>query len=461
MHITHNLKLEQTQKLIMTPELQQAISLLQLPVMELQAFLQNEYLNNPVLDLDEEEDKKAEEVQVDSKLENDSIDWDEYLRDQGYEPLPAVQSRANDAAAAVDYALSAEPSLQEHLSSQLGFCSLTTTEKRIGEFLIGNIDSNGYVNGKMEELAALSGLACSELTAILKVIQTFDPVGVGARDLQECLLLQLQELPDAHPLAEAIVSQHLEDVADNKQKKIAAALQVEPAAVQAAIDFIRTLDPKPGRLIGGAADVRYVVPDVSVEKVQDKYVIIVNEQNMPRLTINPYYRSLLGNENQVASDFLKSRFDAALWLVRSLEQRRLTLYRVTECLVKIQQAFLDEGIKYLKPLTLRQIAEEIGVHESTVSRTTANKYLQTPRGLYAFKFFFASGVEDYHGTAISSASVKSHMKELFAAEDQYKPYSDKKLGELLAARGIVVSRRTVAKYREELGVPASSKRKRV
>ncbi|NLN53632.1 MAG: RNA polymerase factor sigma-54 [Firmicutes bacterium] len=460
MRITHNIRLEQTQKLVMTPELQQAIKLLQLPVMELHAFLQNEYLNNPVLDLEEEEERTAEAVQVDSKLENDSIDWDEYLRDQGFEPLSAVQSGAGDAAA-FDYAWRVEPSLQEHLLFQLDLCSLTPAQKRIGEFLIGNIDANGYVNGDLEELAALGGVEYAELTAVLAVIQTFDPVGVGARNLQECLLLQLRELPNVHPLAEIIVRQYLEEVADNRLERIAAALQVEPAAVQAAVDFIRNLDPKPGRLIGGTADVRYVVPDVTVEKVEGEYVIIVNEQNVPRLTINPYYRSLLRQDHQPANEFLKSRLDAALWLVRSVEQRRLTLYRVTECLVNLQRDFFEAGVKHLKPLTLRQVADEIGVHESTVSRTTANKYLQTPRGLYAFKFFFASGVEDAQGTAVSAAAVKSHMQELLAAEDRYKPYSDQKLTEMLAERGVVVSRRTVAKYREELGIPASTKRKRV
>ena len=195
-----------------------------------------------------------------------------------------------------------------------------------------------------------------------------------------------EELPNVHPLAEIIVRQYLEEVADNRLERIAAALQVEPAAVQAAVDFIRNLDPKPGRLIGGTADVRYVVPDVTVEKVEGEYVIIVNEQNVPRLTINPYYRSLLRQDHQPASEFLKSRLDAALWLVRSVEQRRLTLYRVTECLVNLQRDFFEAGVKHLKPLTLRQVADEIGVHESTVSRTTANKYLQTPRGLYALSF---------------------------------------------------------------------------
>jgi len=465
MRITYNLKLEQTQKLIMTQELQQAINLLQLPVMELRTFMQAEYLNNPVLDLEEPEEEKNEEsteLQPEAELERDPIDWDEYLRDQGFDPLPKPSVQTADTSLVIDYAVSTEPSLQEHLLLQLGLCSLQPAERSIGEFLIGNIDSNGYLKGEPIEFAQLLGVEKTEIMAVLEIIQSFEPTGVGARDLQECLLLQLRERQDAHPLAKAIVSSYLSEVADNKVKKIAAELEVEVEAVQAAIDYIRTLDPKPGRLIGSGLDVRYVVPDVVVEKIDGDYIILVNEVNMPRITINSYYRSLLdkGNAEQVANEFIKSRLDSALWLIRSLEQRRQTLYRVTEAIVKLQLDFFEQGIKYLKPMTLKQIAEQIEVHESTVSRATVNKYLQTPRGLYPFKFFFTSGVENYQGSAVSSESVKSHLKELIAGEDDYKPYSDEKLRVLLAKRGIIVSRRTIAKYRDELNIPASSKRKR-
>ncbi|MCR3921366.1 MAG: RNA polymerase factor sigma-54 [Firmicutes bacterium] len=465
MRMTYSMKLEQTQKLIMTPKLQQAISLLQLPIMELQVFLQNEYLNNPILDFEEETEKEVagEEIQPDAGQEKDPIDWDEYLRDEVADPLPAVNVRSTDALSAIDYALPTEPSLQEHLLFQLGLCSVTSTQKYIGQFLIGNIDPNGYVNGEMDELALLLGVEEREILAVLEIIQTFDPIGVGARSLLECLLLQLGQCQDNQPLAQTIIRHHLADVADNKVKKIATHLHVHPHEVQCAIDYIRTLDPKPGSLIGGSSDVLYIVPDVVVEKVQNEYIVLVNESNLPRLTINPYYRSLLGkgkSETQ-ASDFIKSRLDSALWLVRSIEQRRTTLYHVAENIVRRQRDFLEEGVRHLVPMTLRQIAEEIGVHESTVSRTTANKYIQTPRGVYSLKFFFTSGVEDDHGTAVSSESVKSHLKELIAAESQYRPYSDQKLSELLVKRGIIVSRRTIAKYREELTIPASSRRRRL
>jgi RNA polymerase sigma-54 factor len=276
------------------------------------------------------------------------------------------------------------------------------------------------------------------------------------------LLLQLQERKNIHPLAKKIINEYLGEVADNKFKKIAADLRVDVVTVQGAVDFIRTLDPKPGRLVGDIRDVRYVVPDVTIEKVSGEYVVLVNEHATPRLTVNTYYRSLLCKEDGEpgTNTFIKGRLDSALWLLRSIEQRRLTLFRVTQCIVEMQQGFFEEGIKHLKPMTLRQVADEVGVHESTVSRATSNKYAQTPRGLYPLKFFFASGVEDFHGASVSSQSVKSHLKELIDAENAFRPLSDQKLMELLAKRGIVVSRRTVAKYREELNIPSSNKRKR-
>ncbi|MBS3982553.1 MAG: RNA polymerase factor sigma-54 [Dethiobacter sp.] len=465
MRISYNLRLEQSQKLIMTPELQQAINLLQLSALELQTYVQNELLSNPVLEVEEGEDgeKRIDELLVNEGLEKDPIDWIEYLRDEGSEPLPSFRLRHNEDEPAFDYFLSKEPTLQEHLLLQLGLCKLTSTEKRIGEFVIGNIDQHGYLKGDTGELALLIGVEQSEIAAALEIIQKFDPVGVGARNLQECLLLQIRERGNAHPLAVKIISAYLADVAENKCKKVAAELGVEPAEVQAALDYIRTLEPKPGRLIGDVSDVRYVVPDVVVEKVAGEYIVLVNEQSTPRLAVNPYYRTLLGKESSEAStnSFIKNSLDSALWLLRSIEQRRMTLYRVTVSIVEMQRSFFDEGIKHLKPLILRQIADEIGVHESTVSRAAANKFVQTPRGVFPLKFFFCSGVEDFHGMAVSSESIKSHLRELINAENTHKPLSDQKLVALLARRDILVSRRTVAKYREEIGIPSSTRRKRI
>lgn len=465
MRISYNLRLEQTQKLIMTPELQQAISLLQLSSLELQDFIQEEILNNPVLEVEESEENGKKNEEPDEQYDDkDPIDWEQYARDQDLEPsYHRVRLQSPDEETqSFEHYLSKEPSLQEHLLSQLGLCNLSTIQKRIGEFLIGNIDQNGYLKGDIGEFAVLLGAEPDEVLDVLRIIQKFDPAGVGAQNIRECLLLQLAELMSVHPLAEVIINNYLQDVAANRFKKIAAELNVEPKDVQEAVDFIRTLDPKPGRLFSGGSEVRYIVPDVIIEKVVSDYVVLVNDTIAPRLTINAYYRSLLGRENSesLTCSFIKSRLDSALWLLRSIEQRRLTLYKVTECIVRLQREFFEKGIRYLKPMTLRQVADEIGVHESTVSRATAQKYVQTPRGLYPLKFFFASGVESEQGLPISSESVKSVMRELIDAENAYRPLSDQKITELLQERGIIVSRRTVAKYREEMSIPSSSKRKR-
>jgi len=465
MSISYNLKLEQTPKLFMTTELRQAIKLLQLSSPELQAFIQEELLNNPVLELDEEEDADKillEKAQYSELTRDDAIDWDQYIRDRDFEPFPRLNFQQMGDSNSYDYHLSRQPSLQEHLIFQLGLCRLDVTQKRIGEFLIGNIDQNGYLKGDVDEYSFLLGVEPKEVLAILETIHKFDPSGTGARNLKECLLLQLSERTFVHPLASKIIENYLVDVAENRFKKIAADLGVDVKEVQAAVDFIRTLDPKPGRLIGDNSEVRYISADVIVEKVASDYVVLMNETSMPRLTINAYYSSIIGKEDEesITSSFIKNKLNSAFWLLRSIEQRRLTLYKVTECIVKMQRAFLDNGIKLLKPMTLKQVAEEIGVHESTVSRSAANKYVQTPRGLYPLKFFFASGVDDEKGDSISSESVKSHLRELIQTEDMYHPLSDQKLVELLQEKGVVISRRTIAKYRDELTIPSSNKRKR-
>jgi len=446
----------------MTPELQQAIGLLQLSSLELCDLIQKELLDNPVLELDdgEEGEKKGDEP-GETVHEKDAIDWEQYLQEVGVEPSPGFSQRQTDEGVPFDHYLSKEPSLQERLLRQVGLCRMAEADKRMAEFLIGNIDQNGYLQGELEEFALLLGVELREIESALAVIQQFDPVGVGARNLRECLLLQLRERGDVHPLAQKIIELYLADVAENRFKKIARELQVEIGQVQVAVDFIRTLDPKPGRFLGDNRDVRYIVPDVFVEEVDGEYVILVNEFSAPRLTINPYYRSLLAKETgaSLTGSFIKGRLDSALWLLRSIEQRRRTLYKVTEAIVRRQRCFFDEGIRFLKPLVLRQIAEEVGVHESTVSRATANKHAQTPRGLYPLKFFFASGVEGSQGI-VSAESVKSHLREVIAAENIYSPLSDQQLAELLMRRGITVSRRTIAKYREELTIPSSSRRKR-
>ncbi len=460
MKIAHEIKLEQTQKLVITPELQQAITLLQLSALELTQYLEEELMVNPVLELSEGDGEEAAEKDEAPEDEREKdIDWEAYFQEQIESERPYVK-KAEEESNYENYVANTL-SLQEHLLLQLGLIPLSPQEYLVGEFIIGNIDQNGYLKGELAEFTPLLGVSEDLLEKVLHIIQGFDPTGVGARSVKECLLIQMREKEDYDPLTEVVISEHLSQVADNRLREIALDLEADPARIQKIVDFIRSLDPKPGCTFGGSRETRYILPDLVVEKVKDEYVIIVNDTLLPRLTINSYYRSMLKRKDEsTISTFIKKRLDSALWLIKSIEQRRLTLYRVMNQIVTVQSQFFDHGIRHLKPLTLRDIADKLGIHESTVSRATANKYVQTPRGIFPLKFFFSSGVETSGGKLVASSSIKHFLRELIQDENARKPRSDQKLAELLEEIDIVISRRTVTKYREELKIPASSRRKR-
>ena len=467
MVMNFELKIEQSQKLIMTMELQQAIALLQLSTMELNDYIQEEVMNNPVLEIEEKEEndfeteKTEQNLQPENPSENDPFDWEEYFND--FEPFSDREKKAlnDNASPSPDYLVSHEKSLQEHLSFQLTMSMVNGQKHLIAEYIIGNLDSNGYLQGEIEEHARFLGVDASEVAEALELIQTFEPCGVGARTLKECLLLQVREHEKPHPSARTIIESYLPALARGRYREIAHKLGISMKELQDAVDFIRTLNPKPGAYLSGSRDIRYIVPDVIVEKVEGEYVVIIND-NIPHLFINPYYQNLLrcGCEESVNS-FIKKRLESALWLLRSIEQRRMTLYKVTEQIIKIQEPFLEKGIHFLKPLTLKDVADKIGMHESTVSRATSNKYVQTPRGLYPLKFFFSSSVGGVKGEEYSALSIKAYLKRLVEEEKPDSPYSDRQLKELLEIQGIQLSRRTVTKYRKELGIPASSQRRRL
>ena len=458
--IAHEIKLEQTQKLVITPELQQAITLLQLSALELSQYLEEELMINPVLELTEgDEDEGVDREEKPEQEREKGIDWDEYFQEQIESDRPYVKKREEEHN--YENFVANTLSLQEHLLLQLGLIPLSPQEYLVGEFIVGNIDENGYLKGDSSEFARLLGVPGEVAEKVLHIIHGFDPPGVGARSVKECLLIQVRESQDPDPLTEVVIRDYLSQVADNRLRDIAQALEEDPARIQKIVDFIRSLDPKPGCSFGGIRETRYILPDLVVEKVKDEYVIIVNDTLVPRLTINSYYRSMLKNKDEGSiSAFIKKRLDSALWLIKSIEQRRLTLYRVMEQIVLAQHGFFEEGIRHLKPLTLRDIADRLGIHESTVSRATANKYVQTPRGIFSLKFFFSSGVDTPGGGSVASSSIKHFLKELIEEENVRKPLSDQKLADLLEANNISISRRTVTKYREEMKIPASSRRKR-
>ena len=463
MQMNFGLTLSQTQKLVMTPELRQAITILQLSTLELGQYIENQLLENPLLDVsddifknDESAPKEAEEK------ESDSIDWEEYFQDGASSGPVRAEREQKEEGVGYENFVSSTPSLQEHLMMQLHLSSISKTALKIGEFLIGNLDKNGYLTITTNEVARLLKVSEKEVEDSLAIIQSFDPSGVGSRNLVECLLLQIEQRGIDAPKIKNLVKHHLDDLAEARFSKIAEALNISLTEVQHLKDILVTLDPKPGRNYSSSNDVHYIIPDAVIEKVGNEYVVIMNDTISPRLSINSYYRSLLTSEDKESniSKFLSNRLDSALWLIRSIEQRRITLHKVIQSIVDVQRSFLDSGLIHLKPLTMKQIADMVGVHESTVSRAISGKYIQTPRGVFELKFFFQSGLERVNGTSVSSESIKKIMQEMISKEDPYNPLSDQKIADMLKKKGVTISRRTVAKYREEIGILSSAKRKR-
>jgi len=460
MNLGFSLRLEQTQKLIMTPELRQAIKILQLSATELTDYVNQVITVNPLIEIQEltpqaaATDKKEQEVNWEDYLQNLQD-----LRDDVERKIPREVKQE----LAYENLLSKGISLQEHLLAQLGVLPLTKQQSRIAHYLIGNIDSTGYLAVSMEQAGEDLQVDVARLEKVLALIQNFDPPGIAARNLGECLIIQLRQKGIHDPAIFTLVEKYLEQIGAGKLNKVAQAMNLSIARIQELADVIKTLNPKPGASFGGDEDIRYIVPDVIVERLDGQFVILVNDNNIPHLTINKTYTAILNKSNNAdeqTKEFVESKLNQALWLIRSIEQRRMTIYQVTEALIKLQINFFEHGIKNLRPLTLKQVAEKVGVHESTVSRATSNKYIQTPHGNFEYKFFFSSGISTSVGDSASSESIKLFIHELIKKEDANKPLSDQKLADLLKNKGITIARRTVTKYREELGIPNAGQRRR-
>ncbi len=452
MKLGYELTIEQTQKLSMTPELIQAIQILQFNNQELVDYVQNELMENPVLEAEKSYD--AQDVDIRAKIRE--ADYEEQsFRQWEYSPDD------DDDYTYEQYAWE-EDTLTDYLLSQLQFSSLKDIKAKIGRYIIEAIDDNGYLTVSVEEIAEALHVETDIVEETLNFIQTFEPSGVAARNLRECLIIQLAAKGLLTDEIEYIIENMLQDLADNRIAFIAKTLGMKNQEVQQIADLIRTLEPKPGRLFSSGETIRYVVPDIFVEKVNGEYVVTNNDTSVPKLMVSSYYNKLTAeaDKDEELDKYLNDRFNAAVWLIRSIEQRKQTIFNVASAVVKYQQEFFDKGEKFLKTLTLKQIADEIGVHESTVSRSINGKYMQSPRGVFEMKYFFSSGVSGGDGEGVSSNSVKSIIKEIIAEEDPRKPYSDQDMVEILKEKGIDISRRTVAKYREGMNILSSSKRRR-
>lgn len=475
MKMGFELNLSQTQKLIMTPELRQAIQILQFNNVELMEYLYKQLDTNPFLEVVDNKSEENTYVDIDSNTvkdtslnsseENSSITSDEFDRKEitdKYSYKSNELSHDNDDTQTFESYTSKKLSLKDHLMFQLGVSIKKDKDRKIGEMIIESLDNRGYLGGTLEDISLLLNEDITEVERVLRVIQTFDPVGVAARSLSECLSIQLREKGIQDKNAYIIVEEYLEDLATNKIQKIAKDLRISITRVQSLCDIIKMLEPKPSRgFIVDSDNIRYVVPDVTIEKVGDEYVIIVNDYNLPILSISSYYKNMINNlDDKEAYKFLTDKLNSSMWLIKSIEQRRVTMYKVVESILKFQKKFFDEGKNYLKPLVLKDVADDIGMHESTVSRATNGKYVQTHRGLFELKYFFASRLSDNEGEGISSTSVKTKITKLIEEENTQKPLSDQRIAELLTQDGINISRRTVAKYRDEMRIPSSSMRRR-
>jgi RNA polymerase sigma-54 factor len=453
------LVLEQSQKLIITPELKQAITVLCLPALELTNYIQQQIEDNPVLELPEGlADEPGFQVNEDGGIDLKVLFAD--CSDLGMGPAVSRTSKEDRVfePVAVQYS-----TLQEYLKFQLHIIKLPQRQIKIGDFIIDNINNEGYLSIKATEISAILGVSHEEVRDLLTIIRTFDPTGVGAESLAECLKLQIEPSDSRYEILVELVDKHLDDVAANRLVTIAKNLRLSLQEIQELVDIIKSLDPKPGLQYCEEKTIEYIMPDVMIERVDDDYVVLVNDTTVPRLNINSYYRNMVSMEKTVddkVRKFIEGKLNSAVWLIKSIEQRRITLYKVASTVVEYQRDFLDKGIEYLVPLTLREVADKIGVHESTVSRAISNKFVQTPRGTFSWKFFFASGVYTNRGEAASTNWVKKVIQDLISTEDLRQPLSDQKITDILRTKGINISRRTVAKYREELGILSSSRRKR-
>lgn len=432
MRLGYELTIEQSQKLVMTPELIQAIQILQFNTQELETYVEEQLLINPVLEPVTSDSGKSEE-EFSSKLdtedfkekENTEIDWAEHFKEKGYDDISYRQWEYNSEKNDYTYEqyVSSAITLTEHLMFQLQFAPIKHSCRRIGRYIIESLDENGYMTLTPEEIAKELGVSLDYVNIVLEAIQGFDPIGVGARNLKECLLIQLKYKNIKNPLLEEIIINHLEDIACNRLNNIAKALNVSVKEIQEAADIIKGLEPKPGRQFSSKDETRYIIPDVTVEKIDGEYIVTVNESSAPRLTISQYYQKMLINSDKESniSKFLTSRLNSALWLIKSIEQRKQTIYNVVSAVVKYQIDFFEKGPKYLKTLTLKQIADEVGIHESTVSRSINGKYMQSPRGIFEIKYFFTSGVVGNGGEGISSESIKTFIREIVENEDPKAP----------------------------------------
>jgi len=473
MEMKMNLSLKMSQKLVMTPMLQQAIKLLPLARLELAQLVRQEIIENPVLeelleDENEQEDSQEEErpteesttsdTEQDTSSQDQEIDWDSYFQDNIDRGM-SIESYAEKPSIEATY--KKEATLADHLMWQLDLTVDTEEDKFIGSCIIGNIQNDGYLCADLQEIVGISQSDEESVLRVLKIIQTFEPTGVAASSLKECLMIQAHALSDKNPYVEVLIESYLERLEDRFLQKVASELKIDLEEVLGALEIIKSFCPKPG-LLFSSEGVDYVIPDIVVVKTDKGYDVALNDEGVPNLRISSYYHNLLKTTKEgQTKEYLEDKYRSALWLIKSIDQRRQTIYKVGKSIVKLQKNFLDDGLSYLQPMVLKDVAKDIEMHESTVSRITTNKYIDTPQGVFELKFFFHSGIKSYMGNSMSSIRVKNMIKEIINEEDKNNPLTDDQMVEALMRKNAKIARRTITKYRKELNIPPASKRKKL
>ncbi len=469
-----------TQQLVMTPQLQQAIKLLQLSRLELAEMIQQEMEQNPALEesgtletndnkitakerdaVSSENEAPIKEVTIEEKVRNDT-DWENYINEYNSTGRVYSQSEYTEAPNFEAFT-SAKKTLDAHLTWQLRLHALDVEDENIGHLIIGNLNRDGYLCSEIEELAQVADATPERVEEVLNILQKFDPPGVCARNLSETLLIQVQQLGIENRIITQIITHHLKNLENRNSKKIAKALKISVEDVRAAVKIIQYLEPKPGRKFS-TDEPAYITPDIYVYKDGDGFKIVMNDDGLPKLRINRFYKNAIASGQKISKDtknYLNEKMQSASWLIKSIHQRQKTIYLVMESILKFQKEFFEKGIAYLKPLILKDIAEDIEMHESTISRVTTNKYAYTPQGLFELKYFFNSSIARTGGESMASASVKEKIRLLIGNEDLEHPLSDEKIANILQEANIQIARRTVAKYRKVLNILPSNKRKQL
>lgn len=463
MEMNFSLTMSQEQKLVMTQQMQQSIKLLQMSTCDLREYIEKEYAENPVLEA------SFHDMEMPEKKEQDRIDYKElikYLEFDNYGSQSYSDYSGEEKASPFTF-ISKEESLKDFLSNQLMDLNLTDRERVLTEYMIESLNEKGYLDITVEEIAEELYEEIDEVEVALYIVQALEPIGIGARNLTECLEIQLRKKRQLNDITEAMINNHLEDIADNKYQIIAKKLKITVQEAQEYGDIIKGLEPKPARGFYTGDEVKFVIPDAEIRKIDGEYFIIMNNKVIPTLSINPVYNEVLNENDKNAKDYVKEKMNKAMFLIKSIEQRKSTLYKVLEKTLEFQKGFFEHGKKALKPMTLKQVAEAIDMHESTVSRAIREKYILTSFGTIKIKDLFASGLQqvashtsngDEEDVAVSN--IKTMIEEIISKEDKKKPLSDQIIANMICEKDIKISRRTVAKYREEIGIKSSSKRKR-